>query len=277
MEKKILTLLDTLPTISLQEMAEIRLMNRTDQKYLATIDQLEHLLEMAQGKYMVQVIDGLAVNGYRTLYLDTPDNQMYMMHHNRRAPRQKIRVRTYLVGGDTYLEVKNKNNHGRTKKKRIHVGTPGYLEMLSEPDLMQQLHDGGANELLDACAWFRIEQLVPKMENRFERITLVNLAKTERLTIDCHIRFHHHETGLDNTFDQLVVIELKRDGNVDSPVLDMMRVLRIRPSGFSKYCIGTVMTNPDIRQNNFRKKIRKIQKMLGLEVTGIPALTPITD
>ena len=263
-------MLESFPPISLAEMEEIRLMNRLDQKYLATIPQLIELLHMAEGKYMAQVIDGLRVSGYRTLYLDTPDEEMYLMHHNRRAPRQKVRVRTYLVGGDTFLEVKNKNNHGRTKKKRIHVSGPEQADILSSPDLMRQLKTAGGNDLLKKCAWYQLEQLRPKMENRFERITLVNMAKTERLTIDCHIRFHHVETGLDNTFDQLVVIELKRDGNVDSPVLDMMRRLRIRPSGFSKYCIGSVMTNPALKQNNFHKKIRKIQKMLCEEVTGNP-------
>lgn len=269
MEKAIEEMLASFPPISLAEMEEIRLMNRLDQKYLATVRQLEELLVMAKGKYMVQVIDGHRVCDYRTLYLDTPDEEMYLMHHNRRAPRQKIRVRTYLIGGDTFLEVKNKNNHGRTKKKRMHVGGPEQPNILRAPDLMQQLDKVGGNELLEKCAWYRLDQLTPKMENHFERITLVNMAKTERLTIDCHIRFHHHETELDNTFDQLVVIELKRDGNVDSPVLDMMRKLRIRPSGFSKYCIGSLMTNPDLKQNNFRKKIRKIQKMVGEEVTGI--------
>lgn len=268
MEKSIVEMLGSFPPISLEEMEEIRLMNRLDQKYLATIRQLEELLVMAEGKYMVQVIDGHRVCEYRTLYLDTPNEEMYLMHHNRRAPRQKVRVRTYLVGGDTFLEVKNKNNHGRTKKKRMHVSGAEQPNILATPDLMQQLEQVGGNDLLEKTAWYRLEQLVPKMENHFERITLVNMAKTERLTIDCHIRFHHHETGFDDTFDQLVVIELKRDGNVDSPVLDMMRKLRIRPSGFSKYCIGSLMTNPALKQNNFRKKIRKIQKMMGEEVTG---------
>lgn len=269
MEKAILEMLESFPPISLDEMEEIRLMNRLDQKYLATVHQLIELLEMAKGKYRVQVISGQRVCGYRTLYLDTPDEEMYLMHHNRRAPRQKVRVRTYLVGYDTFLEVKNKDNHGRTKKKRMKVSGPDQPNILHTSDLMERLDKAGGNELLEKCAWYRLDQLVPKMENNFERITMVNMEKTERLTIDCHIRFHHHETELDNTFDQLVVIELKRDGNVDSPVLDMMRKLRIRPSGFSKYCIGSLMTNPDLKQNNFRKKIRKIQKMVGDEITGI--------
>ena len=93
----------------------------------------------------------------------------------------------------------------------------------------------------------------------------MNLNKTERLTIDTHVKFHHWETGCDNTFDRLVIIELKRDGNVPSPVLDILHKLRIHPSGFSKYCIGTVLTNEAIKHNLFRPKIRRIEKMLAQE------------
>ena len=253
MEKSILDLLEQLPPISLEEMGGIKLMNRLDRKYLATISQLEQLLAMAQGKYYAQMIGGCRLNPYRTVYLDTPDEEMYLAHHNGRLVRQKVRVRTYLDSGDTFLEVKNKDNHGRTKKKRIPV-----------QGLDTLVADGG-DELLNKYARYTLGQLVPKVENRFERITLVNLAKTERLTIDTHVKFHHWETDCDNTFDRLVIIELKRDGNVPSPVLDILHQLRIHPSGFSKYCIGTVLTKSEIKQNMFRPKIRKIEKMLSLE------------
>ena len=250
MEKAILQSLELLPTISLEEMSGIRLMNRTDRKYLATLTQLERLLEMARGKYYVNEIDGRLVSPYRTVYLDTPDEEMYLAHHNGRLTRQKVRVRTYLNSNETFLEVKNKNNHGRTKKKRMQV-----------QGLDTLVQDGG-NELLNKYAWYTLEQLVPKVENQFERITLVNMEKTERLTIDSHVRFHHWETGVNNTYDRLVIIELKRDGNVYSPVLDILRTLRIHPSGFSKYCIGTVATNKDIKKNNFLPKVRRFEKLL---------------
>ena len=253
MEKEIVELLSHLPPISLEEMGSIKLMNRLDRKYLATISQLEQLLKMAQGKYYAQANGDNRFNPYRTIYLDTPDEEMYLAHHNRRLVRQKVRVRTYLDSGDTFLEVKNKDNHGRTKKKRIQVGGIDTL-----------VNDNG-DELLHKYARYTLSQLVPKVENQFERITLVNVGKTERLTIDTHVKFHHWETGCDNTFDRLVIIELKRDGNVPSPVLDILHQLRIHPSGFSKYCIGTVLTNESIKQNLFRPKIRKIEKMLQLE------------
>ena len=250
MEQQIIRLLEKLPPISLSEMSEIKLMNRIDKKYLATIGQLEQLLVLAQGKYMVQQIEGKRYNRYHTIYLDTPDEEMYMMHHNGRIVRQKVRVRTYLDSGDTFLEVKNKNNHGRTKKKRMTVKG------------IDTLHEDDGDMLLAKHANYLLADLVPKVENRFERITLVNMAKTERLTIDCHVKFHHWETGMHNTFDRLVIIELKRDGNVYSPVKEMLRELRIKPSGFSKYCIGSALTNPNLKQNRFKPRFVKIDKLL---------------
>ena len=250
MESQILHLLDQLPPISLDEMKDIKLMNRIDKKYLATIGQLEQLLVMAQGKYMVQQIEGKRYNRYHTIYLDTPDEEMYTMHHNGRLVRQKVRVRTYLDSGDTFLEVKNKNNHGRTKKKRMVVSG------------VHTLHEDDGDMLLAKYANYLLADLVPKVENRFERITLVNMAKTERLTIDCHVKFHHCETDKHETFDRLVIIELKRDGNVYSPVKDMLRELRIKPSGFSKYCIGSALTNPNLKRNRFKPRFKKIDKLL---------------
>ena len=75
MEQHLVELLDKLPPISLSEMKDIKLMNRVDKKYLATISQLEQLLVLAQGKYMVQQIDGKRYNRYHTIYLDTPDEE----------------------------------------------------------------------------------------------------------------------------------------------------------------------------------------------------------
>ena len=124
------------------------------------------------------------------------------------------------------------------------------------------LYEDDGDVLLAKHAHYRLADLVPKVENRFERITLVNMAKTERLTIDCHVKFHHFETDIHDTYDRLVIIELKRDGNVYSPVKEMLRELRIKPSGFSKYCIGSALTNPALKRNRFKPRFVKINKLL---------------
>ena len=59
-------------------------------------------------------------------------------------------------------------------------------------------------------------------------------------------------------------MELKRDGNVPSPMIGIMQSLRIKPLKVSKYCIGTALTTPEVKQNRFKAKIRRINKTIGL-------------
>jgi len=247
-------ILDGFNTISLDEMSSIRLMNRIDSKYLANEDQLRRLLELARGDYMVQSIDGIRQSEYSTQYLDDKYNTMYLNHHNGRLTRQKVRIRTYIDTADNFFEVKLKNNHGRTKKKRIHLnGADTYIQ------------DGAAQFLEEnAILSIPLSDLTPKVANHFKRITLVNNARTERLTIDRELSFYNKETGLERNMDNLVVIEVKRDGNTYSPIQDLLRQLRIFPSGFSKYCIGMALTTPGIKRNLFNDRIRKIEKLTSI-------------
>ena len=240
-----------LPPITLQEMSGIKLMNRTDTKFVATAEQLGAFMLAVRGKYFIQDINGKRIASYHTTYFDTVDYQMYNMHHCGKTTREKIRVRTYLDSKDTFFEIKNKNNHGRTKKKRIAI--QGH-------DTVQNEHEA-IKPFMAKHAWYEMEEIVPVIENWFNRITLVNYDKTERLTIDFNLKFHHLKSdGLDK-LDKVAIIELKRDGYVPSPALDILRKLRIKRSGFSKYCIGSAMTNGSLKRNNFKERLTMISKM----------------
>lgn len=248
-DARINELLQHLEPITLEQMSSIRLMNRTDTKFVTSKDNLVRLLEMAQGKYYAQFNNDSRIANYMTTYWDTDNHRFFLEHHNGRAPRQKVRVRTYMDSDLTFLEVKTKNNHGRTKKKRVEVPS-------------QEIEVQGTNgEFVEALVHQGLNEMHPTVRNQFHRITLVNYGKTERLTIDYDVQFHNMETGTDANVGPLVIIELKRDGNVYSPVLDILRVLRIKPSGFSKYCIGSVMTNKKLKQNIFKEKMIVLSKL----------------
>lgn len=240
-----------LPPITLEEMSGIKLMNRTDTKFVASFEQLNAFLLAVQGKYYIQEKEGERLAEYHTTYFDTPDYEMYRMHHCGKKVREKIRVRTYLDSNDTFLEVKNKNNHGRTKKKRIMV------------EGVDTLRAEGENVVpfLAKHAWYTLDDVSPVIENWFNRITLVNFGKSERLTIDFNLRFHHLKSDERNKLERVAIIELKRDGNVPSPALEIIRALRIRRSGFSKYCIGSALTHKGLKRNNFKERLMMIHKM----------------
>jgi hypothetical protein len=88
----------------------------------------------------------------------------------------------------------------------------------------------------------------------------VNKAKTERLTIDTNLRFHNLATGNYRFMDQIVIIELKRDGLKPSPIQPLLCKLRIHPHGFSKYCIGSALTNEALRRNRIKPRLHSIEK-----------------
>ena len=257
------SILSTYQPITLDEMSAIKLMNRTDTKFVTTVDRLRLLLTMAHDDYRAQEIDGKRQALYYTAYFDTPDNNMYIVHQNGHAGRQKLRIRSYVDSGLNYLEVKTKNNRGRTKKKRVDMVDfdplhPDHGIRFLRQDDQYVAYDNFLRKHLRYDPTILSEQ----MENHFHRITLVNKAKTERLTIDTDLCFHNLKTGNDADLTGLVIIELKRDGLQPSPILGMLRDLRIKPSGFSKYCMGSALTNPDLKRNNFKERLRLVERLL---------------
>ena len=51
-------ILSTFAPISLEQMSEVKLMNRIDRKFVTTTDRLYQLLQMARQDYYIQEIDG---------------------------------------------------------------------------------------------------------------------------------------------------------------------------------------------------------------------------
>lgn len=304
-----------MPTLDLDRIAAVRLMNRVDTKYLVDERRCMELLELAADQYYVQIIDDCRACRYATLYYDTPQWDMYHMHHNRRLTRQKIRTRTYIETGVTYLEVKNKSNKGRTHKRRMALDRSLFAAAAT---------DTAAADFLRREARYAPETLSPSLATRFVRVTLVNRAMTERLTIDFDLHFdnvraagggnkdmngcgdtdmnsrgntdmngrkdmntigrgdmdingrgNNGMTGMDNGFrpaaeashghtaslGRLVVIELKQDALAPSPMKQILAQLRVKPFKLSKYCIGEALTNPLVKHNRFKAKIRAIGKM----------------
>ena len=161
------TALSAFSSISLEEMSTIRLMNRTDTKYIVSLSALMDVLQRASNCYRVQEVQGERNIVYHTTYLDTPDYAMYLAHQNGRVIREKIRVRTYVSSGLTFLEVKNKNNKGRTDKKRIRVQG------------VNSLRQDGGEEFLRNYAWYELSTLKLLLENHFHRITLATELKRQ--------------------------------------------------------------------------------------------------
>lgn len=239
-------------TIELSEMKEIQLMNRIDTKYIVSFSQLIKILELASDSYRIQVVNNERISGYDTLYYDTASCDMYLLHHNRKLIRQKIRTRCYVQSKINFLEIKNKNNKGRTHKVRVSI---------DKDDFYQFSENVSATKLMHQHSKYEIDEIIPTLNTRFNRITLVNKAKTERLTIDMDLQFENIINKCIVSKPNLVIIELKQDGFFASPMAKILEQLRIKKFKISKYCIGTAFTNPQIKKNRFKFKMNMIDKL----------------
>lgn len=251
-----LKVLSEIGTIKLSEMSAIKLMNRIDTKYLIPESLLPELLEKIKNDYLVQVVAGLPVSRYQTLYYDTADIEMYTKHHDNKLRRQKIRTRTYIDSSISFLEIKNKSNKGRTSKKRIPINLDDFADYHKNPEAVEFVRLNSV--------WGDVT-LLPQVKNRFDRITLVNKGKTERLTIDGNLSFYNFQTGQEKDIPGLMIVELKQDGLAPSLFKDLLAAYKVPAKGFSKYCLGTVSTNPDAKSNRFKTKLRYINKLTNQE------------
>ncbi len=240
-------ILTELAPITLDEMDSVKLMNRTDTKFLISKRQLSELLDMIKHDYSVLEVDSLRQSRYKSLYFDTPDLQFYYDHHNGRNNRHKVRMRKYVESDLVFLEVKHKYK-GRTNKKRIRI--EDFESVLSEKSKLFLEESNGLKMDLEASMW-----------NSFSRITLVNKHSPERMTIDLNLTFEWKDWS--HTESDLVIVEVKQEKlDRSSPFMKAAKSKLIRPLRVSKYCIGMVMRSPnEIKYNNFKPKLMAIKKV----------------
>ena len=271
------SVLDQMAPIGLDDMKAVCLMNRVDQKYIAPAALLEALLERIAGDYYVQRIPANNQNSqftihnseriapYRTLYFDTEALAMYIMHHNRKLNRQKLRVRTYRSTDTTFFEIKNKDNKGKTRKVRIPIDVSLFDRALEVPEVQDFVNKNTpySTPTPHSSLLTPHSSLIPTLENRFERITLVDKGMSERITIDHGIRFYNRATGLDADIAHALVIEVKHEvGAPTSAIERALHDLHVLPRRMSKYCIGTALTTPAVKHNRFKPKLLYLEKLI---------------
>jgi len=233
--------------VSLSDLDKVKLMSRTDHKFCLHKDHLPIILEAIKNHYSILSIDGETIFNYDNTYFDTPDNQMFLNHQNGKLNRFKIRLRKYVQTDDHFLEVKFKNNKGRTIKKRV-----------ERQDFESAFTNNELSFISDFSSYSGL-QLEPKIRSYFNRFTLVDNEFTERVTIDMFPGFKNHEKEI--ILNNLVIIEIKQSKAAEPALIfNVLKENKIRKQGFSKYCIGRSLLEEKIKKNNFKPLLIKIRK-----------------
>ena len=237
-------------SISLEEVNKASLMRRKDNKYLFGFQELGQLLTMVHKDYRVLEIDGIRSQHYNTRYFDTDGREMYHKHHRGLSNRHKVRIRRYGSGSLHFLEVKKKNVKGVTTKKRVKINDMEHTTLLREEEFLKKYSPYVGNGI------------EPAMENLFNRITLVNQTQSERVTLDYGLKFSSKEIGEELDLPGIAIAEIKYEGHLGGSALHAaLRKLRIKPSRFSKYAIGMALLHRELKQNRFKGRVRKVNKL----------------
>lgn len=234
------------PPISLKEMDGVKLMNRTDTKYIFPVSFFATVMNELKDHYRILEIDGKRLCRYETLYYDTSDFELYNKHHAGKLNRYKIRHRTYIDSHTGFLEVKFKNNKGRTIKTRIAQAT------------VPREWEGESNDFLSKTLPFNPAILHPVIWINYNRYTLVNKAGSERVTVDLDLEFIKEQQH--KKLENIVIAEVKQDRRKSSPFMDIMKKYHLREGSISKYCMGIASVCETVKKNNFKNKLTIINR-----------------
>jgi hypothetical protein len=243
------TLLDTYREVSLEDIGSLRFMDRVDTKFVFRAGLLPVLVGSLKESYSVLEIGGLRAFRYNTRYMDTADFLFFHQHVTGRLARHKIRFRNYESTGGAFLEIKMKTNKNRTRKWRI------------ENDFNNDCSDEKAAQFISKHIPYSLNGLQPVLFNKFTRITLAGSGTCERITLDYDLSFSTMD-GKSADLPFLAVAELKSEGFYNqSPFILSARKIGIRPTCFSKYCIGNALLRDLPRMNILKPQLLLLNKI----------------
>ena len=242
-DQQVQALLEPFDGITLQELDEIKLMNRVDTKFVFSIDSLNSLLPLLIKDFNCLQVNNCTIQTYKSLYFDDENFSLFKAHHNGLVNRFKVRIRNYVESQLYFLEIKHKVKN-RTDKLRIELTD---FAQKFDPFQIEFIHNVLQKKM----------DLLPVLWNEFQRITLSGKNRNERLTLDLHLNFNQDVSNF--AMENVVVAELKQaDLDRNSLFYQIMKKQGVRPLRVSKYCVGlySIHGQQKIKGNRFKKKIK---------------------
>lgn len=250
-EENVDGILSTFPRHGLENLDNSSLMNRVDSKFLIEQHQLTEVLKHCEQHYSLLEINGINHFRYQSCYYDTDDLSFFNMHHKGKLNRIKVRHRNYVDTGSAFIELKFKNNKGRTIKSRVAACEDPRIALNQSEQFLKDKN-------VIAPSSLKIVQ-----SGEYHRLSLANEKLGERLTIDSQLQFLDVQTWRYAQLKNAVIVELKQQRhNRRSPLYKAMRAMSIRPQSFSKYCMGMTLTSANrLRTNRFKKSFLQLKKI----------------
>lgn len=255
------------------------LLTRVDRKYLVASSAAQNVVDALTGRALVLDIDGRRSFSYASTYFDTPGLDSYLQAARKRRHRFKIRTRSYLDSGLTFLEVKTRGPRGATIKQRLDYRAADADRLTEEGiDFVVECPaplTGSAQEARRTA-----QSLRPVMATTYRRTTLHLPDDDARATIDTDLAWtalaprsgassgSSSTTGAGRTRPTVVgrgasraagpfaVVETKNPAR-HSPTDRYLWAAGHRPSRISKYATGMAALHPELPANKWHRLLTR--------------------
>ncbi|WP_413450677.1 polyphosphate polymerase domain-containing protein [Georgenia phoenicis] len=226
-------------------------LTRVDRKYLLSHTDAAAVIADLPAAVGALEIDGRRCFGYESVYFDTPLLDSFALTAHRRRRRFKIRTRTYLDTGESWLEVKTRGPRGASVKVRRprERSAPSAITTEEQHFLTTTLEHAGIDPAPAAA-------LHPVLLTRYRRSTLYLPAEGARATLDTDLEWvgapgHHRRAA------GLAIVETKTAA-APSAVDRRLWARGHRPAPVSKFATGLALLHPDLPANRWHRTLRRL-------------------
>ncbi|WP_082406237.1 polyphosphate polymerase domain-containing protein [Microbacterium sp. No. 7] len=233
--------------IGLEELvAEAALLARVDRKYVVPRGGVDAVLAALDPGTRVLEIDGARDFAYESVYFDTPDLLSFRMAARPRRRRFKLRTRSYLDTGGSFLEIKTRGARGTTVKDRDPYDTARRAELTP-----QARTEVAAALATIGVAPGRADDLRATLTTRYRRATLLCSDGAARATIDTDLAWVGPD-GAGFALRDIAIVETKSPSSA-SAVDRLLWRSGHRPATVSKYATGLAALDDRLPRNRWAR------------------------
>ncbi|MFV0451893.1 MAG: polyphosphate polymerase domain-containing protein, partial [Propioniciclava sp.] len=244
------TLAAPLPGLTLAQLnAAASLLTRVDRKYLIDNRELADLWAELPADVGVLDIGGERTFGYHSTYYDTKALESFRATAQPRRRRWKVRTRAYATG-DAFLEVKTRRGAATVKERiswdaqRVGLGADSYRF------IGDALGRAGVADVP--------RELVPRLETRYTRTTVLLPADGARVTLDEGLTWTDPASGATAALGEAHIVETKA-GRSPSRLDRALWARGHRPVRISKYAVGLATLHPDLPRNRWHRLLARLE------------------
>lgn len=265
---------ETCTGISLEELnAKAAMQTRIDRKYIVDALTASRILQELPANAQVLEINGVREFAYDSVYFDTPKLSSYMLAALGRRNRYKVRTRSYLDTGATYLEVKTEGARAVTVKERIEYPAQDRARLNAEGlayvgESLTGLLDEDPSRFSPVLTtgYRRTTVFLPESANnpidaRMTIDTSLTWTPMSEFALSSHLPYRE---GTEYTAPGMVIIETK-SGTAPSIADKMLWRGGVRPTKISKFATGMAALNPYLPSNKWHRTIARSMQLVPRE------------